>query len=620
MAFVSSPSSTNEVNTANVQVSTANSPVSTADSPDSTANLSDATVYAFLANQPNGSQLLLLSMRARRLFPGGTVRRFTINGSDTVGYDISKVECFNCHKMGHFARECKGPKNQENRNRNQDNSRRIVNVEETSSKAMVAIDGAGFDWSFIADEESRVNKSEFNLATYKSGLAFVEEQLVFYKKNEILFCDQIVVLKRDTSFKDSEINALKRSQISDNSRKGIGFVSYNAVPPPPTRLICTPTIDLSNSSLVEFRILSLMQYHQREGMVNGNNYTKEKVYTAKPKAVNTVKPKAVNTARPTSAVVNAVRANQVHPQKEDQGYVDSGCSRQMTGNMSYLTDFKEFDGKICSFGEEPEEEELLVKEQSKAKEEAYVCQPPGFEDPNYPDKVYKVVKAVYGLHHAPRAWYGTLAKYLLDNGFQRGKIDQTLFIKKQKGDILLVQVYVDDIIFGSTNKELCTEFEKLMHDKFQMSSMGELNFFLDVRTASTPMDTEKPLLKDSDGDDVDVHLYRSMIGSLMYLTSSRPDIMFAVCACARFQVTPKVSHSHAVKWIFILIILECRSNQLVATSSTKAKYVAAASCCGQVLWIHNQMLDYGLALELWLLIVGEDNRVIIQVKNRWKDM
>ncbi|GJR57626.1 retrovirus-related pol polyprotein from transposon TNT 1-94 [Tanacetum coccineum] len=114
-------------------------------------------------------------------------------------------------------------------------------------------------------------------------------------------------------------------------------------------------------------------------------------------------------------------------------------------------------------------------------EEVYVCQPPEFEDPNYPDKVYKVVKALYGLHQAPRAWYETLAKYLLDNGFHRGKIDQTLFIKKKKGDILLVQVYVDDIIFGSKNKELCLEFEKLMHDKFQMSSMGELTFFLGLQ-------------------------------------------------------------------------------------------------------------------------------------------
>ncbi|GKC44322.1 putative ribonuclease H-like domain-containing protein [Tanacetum coccineum] len=108
----------------------------------------------------------------------------------------------------------------------------------------------------------------------------------------------------------------------------------------------------------------------------------------------------------------------------------------------------------------------------------YVTQPPGFKNPDHPDKVYKVVKALYGLHQAPRAWYETLANYLLGNGFKRGKIDQTLFIKKEKGDILLVHVYVDDIIFGSTNKELCTAFEKLMKDKFQMSSMGELTFFL----------------------------------------------------------------------------------------------------------------------------------------------
>ncbi|GJT53824.1 putative ribonuclease H-like domain-containing protein [Tanacetum coccineum] len=114
----------------------------------------------------------------------------------------------------------------------------------------------------------------------------------------------------------------------------------------------------------------------------------------------------------------------------------------------------------------------------KIEEKVYVCQPLGFEDPEFPNKVYKVEKALYGLHQAPKAWYETLSTYLLDNGFQRGQIDKTLFIKKVKGDILLVQVYVDDIIFGSTKKVLCTEFEKLMHKKFQMSSMGELTFFL----------------------------------------------------------------------------------------------------------------------------------------------
>ncbi|GJR75350.1 putative ribonuclease H-like domain-containing protein [Tanacetum coccineum] len=169
----------------------------------------------------------------------------------------------------------------------------------------------------------------------------------------------------------------------------------------------------------------------------------------------------------------------------------------------------------------------------KIEEEVYVCQPPGFKDLDFPDRVYKVEKVLYGLHQAPRTWYETLLTYLLDNGFQRGKIDKTLFIKRYKGDILLVQVYVDDIIFGSTKKELCIAFEKLMHDKFQMSSMGELTFFLGlqvkftkVKTASTPMETQNPLLKDEDGEEVDVHMYRSIIGSLMYLTSSRPDIMY----------------------------------------------------------------------------------------------
>nr|GEZ99570.1 putative ribonuclease H-like domain-containing protein [Tanacetum cinerariifolium] len=115
------------------------------------------------------------------------------------------------------------------------------------------------------------------------------------------------------------------------------------------------------------------------------------------------------------------------------------------------------------------------------KEEVYVCQPPGFEDPDYPNKVYKAVKALYGLHQAPRAWYETLANYLLENGFQRGKIDQTMFIKRQTCDILLVQIYVDDIIFGYTNKDLCKAFEKLIKDKYQMSSMGELTFFLGLQ-------------------------------------------------------------------------------------------------------------------------------------------
>ncbi|GJT69987.1 putative ribonuclease H-like domain-containing protein [Tanacetum coccineum] len=298
----------------------------------------------------------------------------------------------------------------------------------------------------------------------------------------------------------------------------------------------------------------------------------------------------------------------------------------------------------------------------KIEEEVYVCQPPGFKDPKFPDKVYKVEKALYGLHQAPRAWYETLSTYLLENRFQRGIIDKTLFIKKVKGDILLVQIYVDDIIFGSTKKELCTEFKTLMQKKFQMSSMGELTFFLGLQIASTPMETSKPLTKNPKAEDVDVYLYRSMIGSLMYLTASRPDIMFAVCACARFQVTPKVSHLLAVKRIFRylkgqpklglwypkdspfdlkaysdsdyagasldrkstiggcqflasrLISWQCKKKTVVANSTTKAEYVVAANCRGQVLWIQNQMLDYGYNFIQTKIFIDNESTICI-VKN-----
>nr|GFA23474.1 retrovirus-related Pol polyprotein from transposon TNT 1-94 [Tanacetum cinerariifolium] len=172
----------------------------------------------------------------------------------------------------------------------------------------------------------------------------------------------------------------------------------------------------------------------------------------------------------------------------------------------------------------------------KQPEEVYVSQTLGFVDPEFPDRVYKVEKALYGLHQALRAWYETLSTYLLENRFKRGIIDKTLFIKKIKNDILLVQVYVDDIIFGSTKKSLSTEFEQLMHKRFQMRSMGELTFilrlqveqrtygiflsqdkyvcdilkkfgFFSVKSTSTPMETHKPLSKDANGTDVDVHLY-----------------------------------------------------------------------------------------------------------------
>ncbi|GJX74614.1 putative ribonuclease H-like domain-containing protein [Tanacetum coccineum] len=265
----------------------------------------------------------------------------------------------------------------------------------------------------------------------------------------------------------------------------------------------------------------------------------------------------------------------------------------------------------------------------KIKKEVYVCQPPGFEDPNFPDRVYKVEKALYVLHQAPRVWYETLSTYLLDNGFQRGKIDKTLFIKRDKGDILLVQK--KDGTFISQDKYVTKILKKFG--------------FTDINTASTHMETQKLLLKNEDGKEVDVHVYRSMIGSLVYLTSLRPDIMFAVCACARYQVNQKILHLHAVKRIFRylkgqlklglwypkdspfdlvaytdsdyagasldrkstiggcqflgsrLISWQCKKQTVVANSITEAEYVIASSCYRQLLWIQNQLFDYSEGFE-----------------------
>ncbi|GJS04175.1 putative ribonuclease H-like domain-containing protein [Tanacetum coccineum] len=215
-------------------------------------------------------------------------------------------------------------------------------------------------------------------------------------------------------------------------------------------------------------------------------------------------------------------------------------------------------------------------------EEVYVHQPPGFVDPAHPNKVYKVVKALYGLHQAPRAWYETLSSFLLENGFRRGTIDKTLFIKKNKSDIMLVQVYVDDIIFGSTKKSMCTEFEEVMHKRFQMSSMGELTFFLglqvkqqpdgifisqdkyvadilkkfdfcSIKTATTPIESNKPLVKDEDGVEVDVHEYTCLhvkMASLMLFDCIKPDIMFLLFVHVLDFRPLQKPHTKCIKRIF----------------------------------------------------------------------
>nr|ABA95825.2 retrotransposon protein, putative, unclassified [Oryza sativa Japonica Group] len=322
------------------------------------------------------------------------------------------------------------------------------------------------------------------------------------------------------------------------------------------------------------------------------------------------------------------------------------------------------------------------------KEEVYVKQPPGFENPDFPNHVYKLSKALYGLKQAPRAWYDRLKNFLLAKGFSMGKVDKTLFVLKHADNQLFVQIYVDDIIFGCSTHALVVDFVETMHREFEMSMMGELLYFLGLQIKQTPqgifvhqtkytkdilrrfkMENYKPISTpigstavldpDEDGEAVDQQEYRSMIGSLLYLTASRPDIQFVVCLCARFQASPRASHRQAVKRIMwylnhtlefgiwystscsiclsgysdadfggcridrkstsgtchflgtSLIAWSSRKQSSVAQSTAESEYVAAASCCSQILWLLSTLKDYGLTFDKVPLFC--DNTSVINI-------
>ncbi|GKA34420.1 retrovirus-related pol polyprotein from transposon TNT 1-94 [Tanacetum coccineum] len=209
-------------------------------------------------------------------------------------------------------------------------------------------------------------------------------------------------------------------------------------------------------------------------------------------------------------------------------------------------------------------------------EEVYVAQTLRFIDFEKSDHVYKLKKALYGLKQAPKSWYDRLKAFLIKHEYNMGMVDNTLFTKKKSSNLIIIQIYVDDIIFGSTCQDMCDEFAKIMHDEFEMSTMGELNLFLglqikqmkdgiffnqskyikeminkfgleDSKPMKTLMSSDTKLTKDEECKSVDSTKYRGMIGSLLYLMTSRPDIMFSVCLCARFQEDPKTSHFDTLK-------------------------------------------------------------------------
>ncbi|GJX27551.1 retrovirus-related pol polyprotein from transposon TNT 1-94 [Tanacetum coccineum] len=304
------------------------------------------------------------------------------------------------------------------------------------------------------------------------------------------------------------------------------------------------------------------------------------------------------------------------------------------------------------------------------REEVYVSQPDGFVDKDNPNHVYKLKKALYGLKQAPRAWYDMLSSFLISQDFSKGSVDPTLFIRRDGKELLLVQIYVDDIIFAASTPELCDLFSKIMCSKFKMSMMGKISFFLGLQISQsprgifinqskyaleslkkygfdscdpvdTPMVEKSKLDEDKEGKAVDPSHYRGMIGTLLYLTASRPDLQFAICMCARYQARPTEKHLNAVKRIFRylkgtvhrglwypkdssialtafadadhagcqdtrrstsgsmqllgdrLVSWSSKRQKSAAISSMEAEYIALFGCCAQILWMRSQLTDYG---------------------------
>ncbi|GJR77465.1 retrovirus-related pol polyprotein from transposon TNT 1-94 [Tanacetum coccineum] len=300
------------------------------------------------------------------------------------------------------------------------------------------------------------------------------------------------------------------------------------------------------------------------------------------------------------------------------------------------------------------------------REELYVSQPDEFVDKDNPNHVYKLKNALYGLKQAPRTWYNLLSKFILSQEFSKGTVDPILFIRRQGKDILLVQIYVDDIIFTSTTPELCDQFSKIMCLKFKISMIGNISFFLGLQISQspkciflnqlkyaleslkkygmessdpvdTPMVEKSKLDEDTQGKAVDPTHYREMVGTLMYLTASRPYKTYFVCMCARGLWYPKDSSIALTAYADAdhagcqdtrrstsrsmqllgdrLVSWSSKRQKSVAISSTEAEYIALSGCYAQVLWMRSQLTDYGLGFNKILMYCDNKSAIALCCNN-----
>ncbi|GJU78566.1 ribonuclease H-like domain-containing protein [Tanacetum coccineum] len=473
-------------------------------------------------------------MRADRFWKK-TGKKITIQGSDVAGFDKSKVECFNCHKMDHFARECRSPRSQDKRKR--ESYKRDPKVEEPASKEMIAINGIGWDWSYMAEEDEASNHAlvadeeevpikyalmaksslsldnevyddsfcskscrknienlnnkiiklneelsdcETDLYNYKRGLSQVEARLVEFKENEIKFCERIRVLERDIEFRDNKIEYL-RNELEElkKEKESIDFKIEN----------------FENASKDLDKLLGNQKLDKGKKGLGFNEYS---------------------AVPPPHTQVQS-------PPKKDLSWM---------GLPEFVND------TVTDYSRPSPSMDVSkdVSDELKA--------------------IWKSNSASFSKQGGSVEMYRKSHKFLsYVSYFVLQSLRIGLLKMKVKG---IPQDNIDDKGYWDSgcsrhmtgNISYLSEYEPYNGGYVSFGHGGGKITGKDIRSANNPMDRENPYGKDGTGKDVELHLYRSMIGSLMYLTTSRPDIMFVVCACARHQVTPKECHLHAVKRIF----------------------------------------------------------------------
>nr|GEV90239.1 putative ribonuclease H-like domain-containing protein [Tanacetum cinerariifolium] len=747
-------SSTNEAINTNHSVSVASSQGQA-----STSTYANDVMFSFFVNQSNSPQLenedleqintddleemdlkwqvAMLTMRVMR-FINNSRRNINFNGKETFGFDKTKVECYNCHRRGHFARECRAPRS--HGNKNGDTTRRVVPAE-TPINSLIpsyvfksASDGSVNE---IEEDNNQAN-DRFKVAegyhaappSYTRNFMPSRPDLSLAGLDDSIFKSAISepitsVHKTKTSTSNTSKESIEKPKTVRPSALIIEYWESNSVMTRPTRNVIDHISKDSGSYMVKrFNYVDLqgrLKHMKRnktfltdyqkidEGFIafggspkggkisrkdhlgkferkadegflvgyfvnskafrspddkdagdvpdkgdecvnKGSSIDDQEKTDSDTQNVGTTEP-SINTA---DTNINIVGPNDPSkPSLEETGifndvYDDREVGAEAgTNNLELSIVVDLFNGKRAIgtkwvFRNKKDERGIVIRNKAKLvkqgytqeeginydevfapvarieairiflayasfmrfivyqidikstflygtiEEEVHVCQPPGFKDPHFSNKDYKVEKALYGLHQAPRACYKTLSTYLLENRFRKETIGKTLFIKKERNNILLVQVYVDDIIFGSTKKSLWDEFEQMMHKRFQMSSMGELTFFLGfqvkekdngifISQTNSPFDLEAFSDSDYAGASLD---RKSTIGGCQFLGKR-------------------------------LISWKCKKQTIVLNFSTEAEYVATASCCRQVLWIQNQMLEYGFNLMNTKIYIDNESKICI---------